>query len=339
MPTRYASIIAGSLALTFAGLAPAMAQKVGNWNISTFPSNGPANGCIMGTNYTDGTRVSVYVTKDMKWGLGFFNKSWNLTANAKEDVVVRVDGRVIATGKVQFLEANLVALPLFGDDAFQALRYGNSMGIHTSRGRSGYRLTGTARAMAATLDCARAVARQSSSTAFGGPSQAPAQPKKDFRILTTAEAAVTLTNLLGSAGMAGFTIDPPKQGTSALTFRLADGSSGLFMAGVGRDTALADDYVAVVLKRFADRCKGEFLSGRKSLPTEDGTVVRQLVTSCRQDGTMRNIETTIVRRADGYLMELTQFDPRPSLGGEGSGAAGGGGKQRSPLVDAAIRMR
>ncbi|HXF53217.1 MAG TPA: hypothetical protein VNK52_03750 [Hyphomicrobiaceae bacterium] len=298
------------------------AQDVVGWQINRYPERGVPQGCMAGANYRDGTRLSIIVTRNYDWGLGLANSSWNLKTGASTTVVAYVDGRIIASGKAAHWARDIAVLPLSGVDAYRALQIGNRLDLQTPHGTLSFALTGTARAMTAVLECARDV------RGFEQTQQTP-----NFQSLSQAEAAVLLANALNAANIRGYVLEPPEPGGVGARFRLADGTRGWLIASRGQGTRSADDYAAVVIGQLSETCKGEFLSGKQSIPSVDGSVVRRVVTTCRAGTNEQVIETTIIRRPSGFLLDLTQFLP-PSTG------AGVGAKDndRSTLVDAVMRL-
>lgn len=149
-----------------------------------------------------------------------------------------------------------------------------------------------------------------------------------------AEGAILLTNLLNAAGAVGYKIEVPKPDDTAVGFELANGSYGMLAAARG-NTKSADEFAGLLIGNFADACKGEFLSGKQSLPSTDGSVVRKVVTTCRSNGAENVTETTVIRRSSGFLLALSQSVP-PSVGT--ATAPTPEDRERGALVDAAMRL-
>ena len=131
------------------------------------------------------------------------------------------------------------------------------------------------------------------------------RPTNDFRILTAAESAVLLTNLLNSAGVLGFRLTPPQPNSGAAYFTLSDGSKGSLLASEGTNTKGADDYVADTIGRLTKLCSGQFLSGKEPIASTDGSVGRKIVATCREPDGVTSFESTVIRKRNGFLMELT----------------------------------
>lgn len=154
-------------------------------------------------------------------------------------------------------------------------------------------------------------------------------------MVPVAEATVMLTNLLSAAALTCYQSSPPKDSDKAVSFKFADGSVGWFVASRGRDTASADDYAGAVIKEMSARCQGAFLSGKQSIPSVDGSVVRKVITTCRNEGSPAVVvETNIVRREDGLLIDISNTVPDEPAPAEGQPSKR---TQGTSLVDAALR--
>jgi hypothetical protein len=68
----------------------------------------------------------------------------------------------------------------------------------------------------------------------------------------------------------------------------------------------ADDYTAIVIGKHSSYCKGDFMSGKQSVPS---VVVRIVTMTCRQGDSALVTEAAIIRRANGLLMVLSQIFP------------------------------
>src|SRR5262249_22982286 len=135
-------------------------------------------------------------------------------------------------------------------------------------------------------------------------------------------------------------LDPPKQGEDWINFRLASGANGYYRAARGLGTKTADDYAAYVISSLSGLCKGNYLSGKQSVPSVDGSVLRKVITTCRGDSKGDYAtETTIIRQADGFLMELSHFVPAAPEATSGGPIDDASKNDRAAMVDAALRMR
>ena len=175
--------------------------------------------------------------------------------------------------------------PPLRERAISAIAGGDQLEIVTERGRFAYSLRGTADAIDATAKCIAALNSPpvTGSTTGGGSSPT------DVRSLTAAESAEMLSKILNAAGLTNYRFDPSNGEGGWVTFTLADGTFGRFAAAVDAGTN-ADNYTALVIGKQSTSCKGDFMSGRQSVPSVDGSVVRVVTTTCRQ-GEMAVIPT------------------------------------------------
>jgi hypothetical protein len=143
-----------------------------------------------------------------------------------------------------------------------------------------------------------------------------------------AEAAIMIVNLLNAANVR-YQLHEPKPGSAAVTFSMADGTFGSFVASRGSGTPNADDYAADVIRSWSAFCKGDFISGRQAIPSVDGSVVRKVLTTCRASEGTKAAEITIIRRPSGFLVELTHAYPAEAIPNEVGRAA---------IMDAALKI-
>ena len=198
------------------------------------------------------------------------------------------------------------------------------MVVVTPVGKLNFALDGTARAMSAVLDCVKQL---------NGASAPVASAQRPYlQLISQAEAAVIVTNMLNAAGVSGYRLEPPSQGGTGVGFTFADGTEGYLMAARG-NTKSADEFGTWLLGELSKSCKGDFVSGRKSLPSTDGSVVRRIGSECRTGEASKVMEITVIRRANGFLLSLSHEMPASlSVSGES------GKKQRDAVVDAAMQM-
>ena len=315
-------LLATAMLLMSAGASLAYKMNVEHWEIRYFPEVNPT-GCIMGGNYVDGTRLSVIVTTQYEWALSLSNPSWNLLKDSSADVALYVDGRPIGNSKATNYDRTIVVVPLTSAEPYRSLQSGQRLDVQYATGNLNFALSGITKAMYALLDCVKTLS--------------PPPTDQDYQIVTQGEAAVMLTNLFNTAGTRGYRLTPPKPTDGWIEFGLADGTIGYFRAARGLGTKSADDFAGYVISRWSALCKGDFLSGKQSVPSSDGSVVRKVVTTCRADGKEIVSETTIVRQVSGFLLELTQLPPISTAAAKG-GAAQNEDRDRAALVNAAMRM-
>jgi hypothetical protein len=262
--------------------------------------------------------------RDLRWVVAF-SKPDGFQPNMRWKMELLVDGNSAHRGTAVVDQSGFAILqPPLPDRAISAIAGGNQLEIVTVLGRFTYSLHGSADA----IDAAKCIA------ALNSPPPPPAPP--DVRLLTVAESTEMLDKILNAAGLRNYRFDPPKGDGGWVTFTLADGTFGRFAAALGSGTN-ADNYTALVIGKQSSYCKGDFMSGKQSIPSVDGSVVRMVTTTCQQGEVALVTETTIIRHGNGLLMELSQISslpvnsPKPSPGEIAS-------SNRAALVNAALQV-
>lgn len=268
------------------------------------------------------------VDPSFTWRMWIGNSNWNLTPNSNFEAAIAIDRAGLISVRATATSKTLIVIPLATTaSVVNGMRRGIVMQFISGSTRIPFALTGTSAAIAKLVECVNvAVALMQPSTAT--------QPKADFRVLTAAESAVLVANLLNSAGVVNYRLEPPKNDSFA-RFSLADGSFGFLLASEGRHTKQADEYVAGVVARLTRSCAGDFISGKKTIASTDGSVVRRIAASCKEQGKITDIEATVIRKQNGFLMELTTISEAAELSPDSSSAAA---KSRAAISDAALRL-
>lgn len=312
-------------------VTPCAAESVAGWEIGHYPTSGKSEGCFMAADYKDGTTFGIYVTEQHAWGIILINKTWTLKVDDTTDVAAFVDGKMVAGGKAKHTKADMAILPLEGNEVYSAMKNGSRLDLRTPFGTLNFALTGTRRAMDAVISCVDRV-RQANASGTPSESATPSQ-SADTVWVTGPQLVDLLSKIFNDANIQGYQTDTSKSGNGIMTFSLADGTRGIFRASRNPNSMSAEEFASSILGTLSEVCEqGEFLSGKKTVPTEDGSVVRKLVATCRKNNRSVTTETTIVRRASGFLMELTQ-----TLPGDTQGESSGNYEERSALTDAAMR--
>jgi hypothetical protein len=302
----------------------ALSYDVAGWKVTVFPSSGPSDGCVMQSDFDDGSRVGIIMLKNYNWALGLSNPKWGLKPEERISTAAFVDGRPIAQGEAVVLSTGLALLALNGVDEYRALQTGRGLALVTARGTLKFSLTGTAKAMTAVLQCVQAV--------NGGTASPQIASGKESEVVSHSEATIILVNMLNDAQIRGYTLEPFAAKQQFVTFQMSDGSRGSFLAFRGRDTISADEAAASTIGIESSHCAGEFLSGKKVVPTSDGSVVRKVISTCRTASASTLTVTTIVRRSSGFLLTLSHVRPEASQPNVDA-------PDSSPLTDAAMRSQ
>jgi hypothetical protein len=299
--------------------APAYRAHVDGWEVFDFDAKDMSVvGCMAARPYVGGTRLSFVISTKYEWAVGVANEIWQLQNGATTDVAIHVDRKFVASGKAWHLDGKSALLPIGGVEPFRALQLGHRLDLQTPSGSLSFKLDGSAKAMFAALDCVATLAAP--------PAKLQA---KAIDLLPHAEAAVMLANLLKAAGVIGYKLRQQEPGSADVIFYFPDGTYGSFSAARGAGTPSADDYAGHAIRAWSKFCKGDFLSGRRSIPTVDGSVVRKVITTCRESQGTKAGEITIIRRPSGFLMELVHSYPADIVPNE---------VERAATIDAAMKM-
>lgn len=320
-------LLAAAALLLSATCGLAYKADVDGWAIGNVATTDPVFvGCVMSRSYQDQTRLSILVSTQYEWAIGAANETWNMQKAAITDFAVHIDGKFVASGKATSLDEKAIVLPISGAGPYRALQAGKRLALQTPYANLSYLLVGTGNAMIAILDCVKTLQPQQII-------QKPPSPAEAAQVVPLAEAMASLVNIFNAAGIVGYRIDPPQQDATSVLFGLADGTRGLFRAMRGLGTANADEYAGYIIRQLTDICQGgQFFAGKESVPSTDGAVIRKVVSTCRAvSGDATVTEISIVRRASGFLTELTQIIPASSAKRDEL--------NRASLVDAALHMQ
>ena len=296
--------------------APAYRAHVDGWEVFDFDAKDMnVVGCMAARPNQEGTRLNFVISTTYSWAVGFANEAWQLPKGGRTDIAAYVDRKLIASGKGWHLDEKTIFLPVAGVEPFRALQMGHRLVVQTPYGSEPFALVGSAKAMYAALDCVATLAP-------------PPTASQARQVVPQSEAAIMIVNLLNAAGIR-YQLNQSRPGSAAVTFSMADGTFGSFVASRGAGTPRADDYAADVIRSWSEFCKGDFISGRQAIPSVDGSVVRKVLTTCRASEGTKAAEITIIRRPSGFLVELTHVYPAETVPNEVGRAA---------IMDAAIRM-
>src|SRR6516225_8331057 len=105
-----------ALAALLASTTPSLAYNVSvaGWHIQNLATKDPLTlvGCEMKRDFQTRTKLSIIVSTQYEWAIGVTDEAWNRQKGEKVDIVVRVDGKVVAGGKATYLNAKSAVLPL-----------------------------------------------------------------------------------------------------------------------------------------------------------------------------------------------------------------------------------
>jgi hypothetical protein len=303
---------------------PASAYDVAGWSLSPYPVEAPT-GCGMFGSEQEGTRLGVIVSRNYEWWLGLHNPSWHSTPGAVTTIAAFVDNKFLVRGRAISVTNTEAVIAVQGTAAYRALQDGDQLRLETPKAVLTFRLTGSALAMAALLECVKGLDQVKPPAVATTP---------DFQVVPAAESTVMLTNLLNAAGIHDYRLGPPNGDTQVVSFMFSDGSQGIFAAARGRDTKDADEYAGYVIATISRDCKGEFLTGKQSVPSVDGSIIRKIAVTCRTPQQSKIGEILVIRRVNGLLMSLAQTAAATPLGDNSS--QGATQRERSGLIEASM---
>ena len=323
------------LAVLLASAAPSLAYNasVAGWRIQNIATKDPLTlvGCEMKRDFQNRTKLSIILSTQYEWTIGVGDEAWNRQKGEKVDISVRVDGKILATGKATYLNAKTAVLPLSAAGSYRALQAGQRLELETSKlsHNLDFQLGGATDAMFAALNCVK--------TLLSHPVKTTPEPGKNAQIVSANDVMRMLVGALQLAGVKNYRLNPSAQQngqiSQSITFDLPGGTSGMLQALRGSGTATADQYARHVIGNLFDVCKGKFLVGTETIPTADGSVVRKIVSTCRADSGFTLVaEVNITRRSDGFLTEFTQFS-------SGDAANSDNDLSRARLVDAVMKLQ
>lgn len=304
-------------------ITPANSQSFvsGNWSGKALLDNdGKFSRCAMTANYKSGSNLIFDVDPQFSWRLWVQNPNWNLSAGNSVAAIILVDGKNSIPVNASAVGKDLVMIPLMTDKyVVENMRRGHFMEFVAGSVRLPFSLQGTNAAIAKLVECVRVAS----------------QGARDYRMLTSGEASVLLSNLLSQSGVVGFSLEPPSNDSPTAKFSLGSDIKGYLRAARGRHTKLADEYASDTLATVSRACAGEFTSNKQSIPSTDGSVTRRILTTCRSGLDTEVLELTIIRKSDGLLIEIgLSFAGDNKLARDGAIAP----RNTDAITDAAIRF-
>lgn len=214
---------------------PYQSFQSGNWSGGAYTDDKTRTftHCSASTTYRSNILFLVAVTRDMRWNLGFLHPQWKLTAGEMIPVTLIFDGKskIDLPAKAVSEILALIGMP-DNSELISAFRRSFTLEAFAKGDQFQFRLDGTSRLLPILVDCVRrnlpATGPQAAAPLGNAPSETSSS-SKDYQELSQAEATVILTNLLNSAGVSGYRLEPPTQSSLGASFSLNDGTRGLFL--------------------------------------------------------------------------------------------------------------
>jgi len=300
--------------------------QVGSWFAGAYTAKGTNtfSHCAASASYRSGILVLFSVNRAYSWSLGFANPAWNLTKGSRYNIVFVIDDGQPMTGVATAIGPNSVEVVLADSAAlfaqFRRVRQlrvvlADSATLFT-RGRQrdvaaasqvfSFNLDGTSTLLPALLSCVQqelagganpfvSRAAPPTSTQSGGSRADPSYQ---------AEATVILANVLASAQLPGFSIEPAEEAAKFKTDALWTATDVIGMLKVAPGVQLSDPKLAsALIGGDAENCKGAFLSG--SLPETSGKKSVRMFTGCEQEKGVITAYYLAVQRPKGGIYLFT----------------------------------
>ena len=307
------------------------------WTVAAMRKQGVFLGCYAAKDYQSGTRWVFARYRNDKWMALVGEHAGRPDTVGRAELFV--DGVAIHSALVPPNSAHLGRLGQLSDEAIKVLADGHVLELANSDGRYRFNLSGSEDALNKALECVDTFESEERGPGdvpqANQPSTVRPQPRQrvEAEYLPPAESVLMLTSILNAAKMSGYQIDTPTTSSSGIKFRTAGGAIGFFLAARGRDTKNADEYSSGVIAQWASVCDGEFRSGKQPVAVTNGSIVRRVITSCKMSDRDFTTDTTVIRRPDGFLIELAQSYRADALRGTETAP-----QSKSALVDAALRL-
>ncbi len=312
--------------------------KSGNWSGYTlYASSGKFIGCSIITRYVSGTLVSITATPSNKWFISLKRKG-GYPPNKKFSTKLYVDRTFLFSGQARSSSSGIVRLFVPGTKrVINALRQGRILRLLTANGKSGYKLSGTKRAIAKLISCTIKTNRRSRNvtarraprgdafgnaptdafsdgSSTGGVSSASrAEPRSSAsgtrRVNVPREKLlVFVSNFLARAGFTGFRILPAKSNNKRnVVWKLADGSLGSLKAYHSSRGFSLDRLTGAVIAAATTACKGDFASGKRKTGLANGLEVRRLFASCNDQKSPYEVQYSLIKMKNGDLLRMSHF--------------------------------
>jgi hypothetical protein len=274
----------------------------------------------------------------MQWNLAFAHPQWSLTIGEVIPVTFIFDRNTRINLTAKAIDKTLAIVPMPDtSELVSAFRRSFILQAITKNDQFEFRLDGTSRLLPALVGCVRRnIEPSTGAQASTPPARSISRPSgsaTDYQELSQAEAAIMLTNLLNSAGVSNYRLEPPTQASVGASFTLSDGTRGFFIGARG-STKSADEYATHLIGLLSQSCKGDLVTGRQSVPATDGSVIRKVISTCKSSEGAAITESTVIRRPNGFLINLSQTLPVSVA----TLSEGTGGKDREAIIDAALRL-
>lgn len=141
----------------YAEYIPGSDIRVGNWAGAgyTYDETGRFSHCVVSASYLSGDTLYLSVNEDASVTVGVESPGLTMTVGQEIPVALYIDRRAPFYGRAYAVDTSFATLVLNDfEAALTALQKGQTLVVESAIGSSTYDLTGTYRALNATLDCA-----------------------------------------------------------------------------------------------------------------------------------------------------------------------------------------
>lgn len=263
------------------------------------------------------------IDRGLQWRMGFANPSWNLEKGRSFNVAYVIDRNPPNIASVRAVDKTIAIAELQANAAvFQQFRLGRLLTVQAERDTFRFSLDGTAHALSALLDCAKAntaVAHAPPPAQAAPPHAAAPVPAVD---VVSAEEKLDATRLVANM-LAGGQLREFKMMTSAEMsdptmpsfIRSADvawkapGTIGTLNVIRNAKRMTLDEMAAITMGTDAASCKGRFVSGK--IPDAELPAIRREFTSCRDGEQTLYLEYIFVPRPDGSALRFSTISTGP----------------------------
>jgi hypothetical protein len=272
--------------------------------------------CGIGASYRSGIAIHFAVDGDFDWRIGFGSPELGLVPGRNYDVAYTIDGSAASrlTGIARSRELLIVELPS-RSELFDRFRSGLMLSVLIQGRVHQFKLTGTSRALAALLECARDNGVGTSVATVPRSADPPNPPAVTHEVSAQdrLEAVRFVANVLARAELRDFrfmTEDDLADKRWPEIVRKSDvawiSKEELGFLHIFRTNVISiDDGIAAAIASDAKACNGDFASGKRA--PEPGTELKRAFTACRDPQKPFAVEYIFVPRRNGLAYRFATF--------------------------------
>lgn len=359
------------VALTFVSLAisttaygggPHGRLHVGNWSGGAFTyDNGQFGSCIASTTYRSGIMVSVMVTAEMRWGLGFMHNSWRMANGQTFPIVLTFDGKNTFNVVGRAIAQQQVLVPMPDEsELIREFRKARTMSAFAQGQLFQFDLRSTSVLLPTLVNCVQITRAQgvSSSRDYTLPpktpvlgANAPSAPATGSSLNPASappvspeyqiEAIELTSNFLMKAKLNNASVVPrdqtPLQLASYGAAWKSEEATGFVRIIPTEAGTKGLDVAATVIGNDAKECKGTFVSGRKSELIDSDVVFTGLARCDDSDGSRVAQYFIVPRQKGGFVMFSVQSNMKTEQARGVADQAAASGFGKAALIAASMQ--